>query len=124
MTDGTYIPKTTENIDAAKDFLAYVASVEGTEVLSRGQSPAGPYLIKGASLPDDALPAILDIQAYLDAGNGRSSARVPVAHQGSRARADHCRGRLRPAQSAEDGAALYDQDVVKQAQQLGIDGWD
>ena len=25
--------------------------------------------------------------------------------------------------SAEDGAALYDQDVKKQAQQLGLEGW-
>ena len=25
--------------------------------------------------------------------------------------------------SAEDGAALYDQDVEKQAKQLGIPGW-
>ena len=27
---------------------------------------------------------------------------------------------IRPAQ---DGAALYDQDVKKQAQQLGLEGW-
>ena len=25
--------------------------------------------------------------------------------------------------TAEDGAALYDEDVKKQAQQLGLDGW-
>jgi raffinose/stachyose/melibiose transport system substrate-binding protein len=26
--------------------------------------------------------------------------------------------------SAEEGAALYDEDVKKQAQQLGLPGWD
>ncbi len=65
---GTYIAQTSENIDAAKDFLAFIASVEGTEAMTAGLAPAGPYMIEGASLPDDVLPAVLDIQAYVDSG--------------------------------------------------------
>ena len=52
----------------AKDFLGFIASVEGTEALTAAQSPpSGPYVINGSSLPADVLPAVKDIQAYLDA---------------------------------------------------------
>lgn len=123
MTDGTYIPKTSKNIDAAKDFLAYVASVEATEVLSEAQSPAGPYLIEGASLPDDAMPALLDLQAYLDAGAAAPALEFLSPIKGPQL--EHILVEVGSGlRSAEDGAALYDQDVVKQAQQLGLEGWD
>ena len=36
MPAGTYIAQTSENIDAAKDFLAFIASVEGTEAMTAG----------------------------------------------------------------------------------------
>lgn len=123
MTDGTYIPKTSQNIDAAKDFLAYVASVEATEVLSEAQSPAGPYLIEGASLPDDAMPALLDLQAYIDAGAAAPALEFLSPIKGPQL--EHILVEVGSGlRSAEDGAALYDQDVVKQAQQLGLEGWD
>jgi raffinose/stachyose/melibiose transport system substrate-binding protein len=32
-------------------------------------TPAGPYLIKGAALPDDVLPFVNDLNAYIDSGN-------------------------------------------------------
>ena len=51
----------------AKDFLGFIASVEGTEVLTEAIAPSGPYVINGSSLPDDVLPAVKDIQTYLDA---------------------------------------------------------
>ena len=123
MTDGTYIPKTSQNIDAAKDFLGYVASVEATEVLSEAQSPAGPYLIEGASLPDDAMPALLDLQAYLDAGAAAPALEFLSPIKGPQL--EHILVEVGSGlRSAEDGAALYDQDVVKQAQQLGLPGWE
>ena len=68
MPAATYIAKTSENVDAAKDFLAFVASVEGTEAMTAAVAPAGPYVIKGATLPATSLPAVKDIQAYLDDG--------------------------------------------------------
>ena len=123
MTDGTYIPKTSKNIDAAKDFLAYVASVEATQVMSEAQSPAGPYLIDGASLPDDAAPALLDLQAYLDANKAAPALEFLSPIKGPQL--EHILVEVGSGlRSAEDGAALYDQDVVKQAQQLGLPGWE
>ena len=68
------------------------------------------------------LPVVLDIQEYIDAGNVGpaleflSPLKGPALEQitvevGSGLR------------SAEDAAALYDEDVAKQAQQLGLPGW-
>jgi len=122
MPAATYIPKTSSNIDEAKKFLAFIASVEGTEAATSGVAPAGPYMIKGASLPEDALPAVKDIQAYIDANasgpaleflspvKGPSLEQITVAVGSG-------------LYSAEEGARLYDEDVAKQAKQLGLPGW-
>ena len=56
-------------------------------------------------------------------GQGHAGARVPLPRQGPGARADHGRGRLRACGRPQDGAKLYDEDVKKQAQQLGLEGW-
>jgi len=52
MPAATYIPQTTEGVqrEVALDFLGFIASVEGTEVLTEALAPAGPYLIEGATL--------------------------------------------------------------------------
>ena len=122
MPAGMYIPKTTKNVEEAKGFLAFIASVEGTEAMTAAVAPSGPYVIKGASLPADALPAVLDIQAYhdrnaaspalefLSAVKGPSLEQITVAVGSG-------------LNTAEEGAALYDQDVEKQAKQLGLPGW-
>jgi raffinose/stachyose/melibiose transport system substrate-binding protein len=122
MPAGMYIANTTEHEDVARAFLAFIASVEGTEAQSAAASPGGPYLVKGATLPDDVLPAVQDVQAYIESGNygpaleflsplkGPSLEQITV-EVGSGLR------------SAEDAAALYDEDVEKQAQQLGLPGW-
>jgi raffinose/stachyose/melibiose transport system substrate-binding protein len=122
MPAGLYLPKTTKNIDAAKAFLGFVASVEGTEAITKAVAPSGPYVINGSKLPADALPAVLDIQGYLDknaAGpaleflspvKGPSLEQITVAVGSG-------------LTSAEEGAKQYDADVEKQAKQLGLPGW-
>lgn len=122
MPPATYIPKTTKNLDEAKKFLAYTISPEAIALLNTKVPPAGPYLVKGAKLPDSVLPAVKDIAAYIDAGKsgpalefvspikGPSLEQICVA-VGS--------GQMTPAEAA----AAYDKDVEKQAQQLGLPGW-
>ncbi|GAA2878325.1 hypothetical protein GCM10010517_40360 [Streptosporangium fragile] len=117
-----YIAKTTEKLDAAKKFLAFVASPAGTEAVNTAVQPSGPYRVKGAKLPDDAIQVAKDLQAYIDRGattpaleflspvKGPSLEQITVA-VGS--------GLTKPA----EGAAQYDQDVAKQAKQLGLAGW-
>ena len=39
MPAGTYIPKTTKNLDVAKDFLAFIASVAGAEAVTAKVTP-------------------------------------------------------------------------------------
>ncbi|MFC4013874.1 ABC transporter substrate-binding protein [Nonomuraea purpurea] len=117
-----YVPKTTENLDAAKKFLAFVASPAAADAVSKAVQPAGPYRIQGAKLPDDAIQVAKDLQAYIDKGatapalefvspvKGPSLEQITVA-VGS--------GLTAPA----EGAAQYDKDVEKQAKQLGLAGW-
>lgn len=119
---GIYIAKTTKNLDAAKKFLAYVASPAATDAVNKAVAPAGPYRIEGGKLPDNAIQVAKDLQAYIDQGasapalefvspvKGPSLEQITVA-VGS--------GLTKPA----EGAAQYDKDVEKQAKQLGLDGW-
>ena len=122
MPAGAYISATTEQEEVARAFLAFIASVEGTEAQTAGATPSGPYLIEGATLPDDVLPAVLDIQAYIDAGNVGPALEFVSPLKGPNL--EHITVEVGSGlRSAEDAAALYDEDVEKQAQQLGLPGW-
>ena len=119
---GQYIAKTSKNVDAAKKFIAFVASPEGSTVFSSAVPPSGPYLIKGATLPADTLPVAKDIQAYIDAKATQpaleflSPVKGPALEQITVA--------VESGQTpAKDGAAQYDKDVTKEAKQLGLPGW-
>ena len=122
MPAATYIPKTSSNIDEAKKFLAFIASVEGTEAMTAGVAPSGPYMIKGSKLPDDVPAAIKDIQPYIDGGNNSpaleflSPVKGPSLEQITVAVGSGLN-------TPEEGASLYDQDVEQQAKQLGLPGW-
>ncbi|MGR6919198.1 ABC transporter substrate-binding protein [[Actinomadura] parvosata] len=117
-----YIARTTEKLDAAKKFLAFVASPAGTEAVTAAVQPSGPYRIKGSKLPENALQVAKDLQAYIDQGattpaleflspiKGPSLEQITVAVGSG----------LTPA---AEGAAQYDKDVEKQAKQLGLAGW-
>jgi raffinose/stachyose/melibiose transport system substrate-binding protein len=123
MPAATYIAKTSEHADVAKGFLGFIASVEGTEVLTEAIAPSGPYVINGSSLPDDVLPAVKDIQKYLD-----SNANAPALEFLSPVKGpalEQLTVAVGTGQySAEEAAELYDQDVEKAAKQLGLPGWD
>ena len=121
---GAYIPKTTTGakLDAARKFLAFIASPQGCDVQSKAFTPAGPYLSKGCTLPSDVPPAIKDLQPYVDRGNVTPALEFlsPVKGPALEQITVEVGSGLRTAQK---GAALYDQDVKKQAQQLGLEGW-
>ena len=122
MPAGAYIAATTEHEDVARAFLAFIASVEGTEAQTASATPAGPYLIEGSTLPDDVLPVALDIQEYIDNGNVAPALEFLSPLKGPNL--EHITVEVGSGlRSAEDAAALYDEDVEKQAQQLGLPGW-
>lgn len=123
MPPGLYIPKSSEHVAEAKKFLAFVASPEGCAAQTRGAGPQGPYMVKGCDLPASVPPAVADLVTYFKPGakstpaleylspvKGPSLEQITV-EVGS--------GIRKPA----DAAALYDEDVRKQAMQLGLPGW-
>lgn len=119
-----YIPNTTKGpeLDAAKALQAFLASPAGCEAQARGAAPTGPYAIEGCKLPADALPASQDFQSYLDAGTSSLALEFlsPIKGPALEQITVEVGSGIRPA---VDGAGLYDEDVRKQALQLGLQGW-
>jgi raffinose/stachyose/melibiose transport system substrate-binding protein len=123
MPAGLYIPKTSQHQDEAKQFLAFVASVEGCDVQTAAVGAAGPYLVKGCTLPADVPPVVADLQTYFEEGGNSAPALEylsPIKGPSLEQITVEVGSGIR---SAADGAALYDEDVKKQAQQLGLPGW-
>jgi raffinose/stachyose/melibiose transport system substrate-binding protein len=123
---GVYIPTTTEGdkLEAAKSFLAFLASSEGCDAQAEASPPMGPYQVTECELPTDVPPAVTDLQAYFDQEGATTPALEflsPVKGPALEQITVEVGSGIR---SAEDGAALYDEDVKKQAQQLGLPGWD
>jgi raffinose/stachyose/melibiose transport system substrate-binding protein len=120
-----YIPKTVtgDKLDAAKKFLAFIASPEGCASQNKAGAPTGPYAVKGCSLGSDVPQAIKDMQPYLDKPGASSLALEflsPVKGPSLEQITVEVGSGIR---KAKDGAARYDDDVKKQAQQLGLAGW-
>ena len=124
LPSGVYIPKSTEGdkLEAAKKFVSFIASPEGCQTFSKAQPPTGPYMLEGCELPADVPTSIKDLQPYVDEGKATpalefvSPIKGPALEQITVEVGSGLRG-------AQDGAALYDKDVEKQAQQLGLEGW-
>lgn len=123
MPAGFYIPQTSSNVDVAKQFLAFVASPEGCAVQSEAVAVNGPYLIEGCELPEDVVTSVSDLLPYFEEGGKNAPAleflspiKGPILEQLT---VEVGSGIREPA----DAAALYDEDVRKQAQQLGLSGW-
>jgi raffinose/stachyose/melibiose transport system substrate-binding protein len=124
MPNGVYIPKTTEGaqLEAAKKFLSFVASPAGCAAETTATSPTGPYAVNGCTLPDDVPQAVTDVNAYFEKGATSPALEFlsPVKGPALQQITVEVGSGIR---SAQDGAALYDEDVRKQAQQLGLEGW-
>jgi raffinose/stachyose/melibiose transport system substrate-binding protein len=124
LPGGIYIPKTTEGakLDAAKKFLAFAASKEGCDAQAKAFAPTGPWMVKACQLPDTVPAAIKDLQPYVDKGNVTPALEFlsPVKGPALEQITVEVGSGLRNAQA---GAKLYDEDVKKQAQQLGLEGW-
>lgn len=124
LPNGVYIPKTTEGaqLDAAKAFIAFINSDAGCEVQNTAMVPSGPYAISSCELPSDVPGLLTDMQVYFDEGTTNPALEFlsPIKGPNLENITVEIGSGIR---SAEDGAALYDEDVKKQAQQLGLDGW-
>lgn len=124
MPAALYIPQSTTGakLDAALDFLSFATSPEGTDVITAAVPPNGPYFIKGATLPDDVLPAVKDIQAYIDSGHSYPALEFLSPLKGPNLE-QICVAIATGQMTAEQGAQNYKLDLERQAQQLDLPGW-
>ncbi|WP_439688909.1 ABC transporter substrate-binding protein [Curtobacterium sp. SP.BCp] len=122
--NGLYIPKTStgDKLAAAKKFIAFANSSEGCGVQNDTGTPGGPYVISTCTLPDSVPPMIGDLQKYLDDGKASPALEFLSPIKGPNLE-KICVQVGSGISSAAVGAKQYDQDVVQQAQQLGIKGW-
>jgi raffinose/stachyose/melibiose transport system substrate-binding protein len=124
-TAAMYIPKTVEGdkLDAAKKLIAFAATQQGCDAYSKGSPPQGPYLSKACQLPTDVSQVAKDTQAYFASGKASPALEFKSPIKGPSLE-QICIQVGTGQVDAKKGAALYDEDVKKQAQQLGLPGWE
>lgn len=122
--NGLYIPKTTtgDKLAAAKKFVAFANSSEGCKVQNDTGTPGGPYVISTCTLPSSVPPMLSDLQKYIDDGKATPALEFLSPIKGPNLE-KICVQVGSGISSAAVGAKQYDQDVVQQAQQLGLKGW-
>jgi raffinose/stachyose/melibiose transport system substrate-binding protein len=124
-TSAMYIPKTVEGdkLDAAKKLIAFAATQQGCDAYATGTPPQGPFLSKACQLPADVSQVAKDTTSYFDSGKASPALEFKSPIKGPSLE-QICIQVGTGQVNAEKGAALYDEDVKKQAQQLGLPGWE
>ncbi|WP_367543682.1 hypothetical protein [Terribacillus saccharophilus] len=82
----------------------------------------GPLAVEGVDLPEDVPQAVKDMLPYFEEGNTAPALEFLSPLKGpnlEQITTEVGSG----GKTAEEGAKLYDQDVEKQAKQLGLEGW-
>jgi raffinose/stachyose/melibiose transport system substrate-binding protein len=122
MPGAGYIYKDSKHIEEAKQLLAFIASVEGTEIASGVSKPTGPYLINGAAMPDDVPGFVKDMLPYFE--NNKTAPALEFISPVKGPSLEQITVEVGAGiKNAQEGAAAYDKDVEKQAKQLGLEGW-
>jgi raffinose/stachyose/melibiose transport system substrate-binding protein len=124
-TAAMYIPMTVEGakLEAAKKFIAFAATQEGCDAVAEGSAPQGPFVSTACKLPADVSQVAKDTQAYFEAGKASPALEFLSPVKGPAL--EQITVQVGTGQvTGKEGAELYDQDVKKQAQQLGLPGWE
>jgi raffinose/stachyose/melibiose transport system substrate-binding protein len=124
-TSAMYIPKSVQGdkLEAAKKFVAFSATQAGCDANIKGAPPQGPFLSKACKLPTDVSQVAKDTQAYFDSKKATPALEFKSPIKGPNLE-QICIQVGTGQVDAAKAAQLYDQDVKKQAQQLGLPGWD
>ncbi|WP_426517899.1 ABC transporter substrate-binding protein [Diaminobutyricibacter sp. McL0618] len=123
-SNGAYIPKSTtgDKLTAAKKLIAYLNTPAGCAIQNGTGVPAGPFAISTCKVPTDA-PALVADELKYQQDNKTGLALEFI----SPIKGPNLEKILIQVGSgitkAKPGAALYDNDVKAQAQQLGLKGW-
>jgi len=124
LPNAVYIPSTTEGeeLEAAKLLVEFVNSPEGCRLQVELNVPAGPFATSLCELPSDVPRATQDLQEWVD--NELANPALEFVSPIKGPNLENITVQVGSGIStAEEGASLYDEDVIKQAQQLGLDGW-
>jgi raffinose/stachyose/melibiose transport system substrate-binding protein len=124
LPNAVYIPKTTEGakLDAAKKLVAFINSPEGCTIQTEVNTASGPFATTNCQTPADVPPMIKEVQAYIDGDKSAPALEFLSPIKGPNLSQITVEVGTK-IKSGEQGAKLYDEDVKKQAQQLGLDGW-
>jgi raffinose/stachyose/melibiose transport system substrate-binding protein len=121
---GAYIPKSTTGakLAAAKKLVAFLNSPTGCDLQNTASLPSGPYAISTCTVPSNAPALVTDEARY------QTDAKTGLALEFlSPIKGPNLEKILVQVGSgitkAAVGAALYDNDVKAEAQQLGLPGW-
>ena len=123
LPGGAYIPKGTKHPEEAKKLQAFIASKAGCDALTNAVGVTGPYLVKDCVLPKEVPTAVSDMLPFFNDPAKNSPALEflsPVKGPALEQITVEVGSGIR---SAKDAAALYDEDVKKQAKQLNLPGW-
>ncbi|ROQ52609.1 raffinose/stachyose/melibiose transport system substrate-binding protein [Rathayibacter sp. PhB152] len=119
-----YVPKGVEGaeLEATKKFVAFINSPEGCTLQGENLGINGPFSTSACALPDDVPTIVSDIQTYVDAENTGTALEFlsPIKGPNLENIAVEVGSGI---SDAAKGAATYDDDVKKQAEQLGLEGW-
>jgi len=122
---GAYIPKSTTGakLDAAKKLVAFINSPTGCNIQNEsGGTPSGPFAISTCKLPGNAPALVADEAKYQTEGQTGLALEFisPIKGPNLEKILVQVGSGITKAPA---GAALYDNDVKAEAQQLGLPGW-
>jgi raffinose/stachyose/melibiose transport system substrate-binding protein len=123
-TSALYIPKsaTGDKLSLAKKFIDFATTQAGCNAYIKGAPPEGPFLSTSCKLPANVSQVAKDTQAYFKSGHDTPALEFLSPIKGPNLE-QICIQVGTGQVSAKKGAQLYDDDVKKQAQQLGLPGW-
>jgi raffinose/stachyose/melibiose transport system substrate-binding protein len=121
---GAYIPKSTTGakLTAAEKLVAFINSPTGCDLQNTASLPSGPYAISTCTVPSNAPALVADEATYQTAGKTGLALEFISPIKGPNLEKILVQVGSGITKAAA-GAALYDNDVKAQAQQLGLPGW-
>ncbi len=121
LPNSIYVNKNGDNVETALKWIEYFVSPEGLAAYSAAVKAEGPYVVSGVEI-QDAYPGVQEMMPYFEQGKTAPALEFITSVKGPNSPqiCIECMGGLR---TPEECAAEYDNDVEKQAKQLGLEGW-
>lgn len=123
LPGGIYLTNTCKNIDAAKLWMEYFLSSEATTTMAKHSKPTGPYAVTGLEVDVEMYQASKELEPYFERGMTAAALEFESPLKGPNLPqiTQECGSGI---STALEAAEKYDQDVAKQAIQLGMEGWE